>query len=161
MLNRILTVVVASLTFAAAPAFAGGLLPSGVYQSAEGAALLESNGSSFTITDPTMPGVRINGNTRGSCAFLVAGSSIPCKTQIGQNQLFISIPSIQTQFSLQYVGTVQQVLAAQNAAPTYSNQGYTQSPASASPELPAITYDGMGNMDGTVTISDGGMSYDY
>lgn len=27
-------------------------------------------------------------------------------------------------------------------------------------ELPAITYDGMGNMDGTTTFSDGGMSYD-
>ncbi len=40
-----------------------------------------------------------------------------------------------------------------------SAQGATASESS--PELPAITYDGMGNMDGTVTISDGGMSYDY
>jgi hypothetical protein len=40
-----------------------------------------------------------------------------------------------------------------------SAQGSTASESS--PELPAITYDGMGNMDGTVTISDGGMSYDY
>lgn len=28
-------------------------------------------------------------------------------------------------------------------------------------ETPTITYDGMGNMDGTTTFSDGGMSYDY
>jgi len=40
-----------------------------------------------------------------------------------------------------------------------STQGATASESS--PELPTIIYDGMGNMDGTVTITDGGMSYDY
>jgi len=32
--------------------------------------------------------------------------------------------------------------------------------ATASAECPAILYDGMGNMDGTVTNTDGGMAYD-
>ena len=32
--------------------------------------------------------------------------------------------------------------------------------ATGSSECPPIVYDGMGNMDGTVTITDGGMSYD-
>jgi hypothetical protein len=166
MLNRILTVALSALALSSASAYANGSLPSGVYQSAEGPAVIQSHGSSFTITDPSMPGVQINGNTSGQCTFFVAGSRIPCQAQVGQNQVFISIPTIQAQFALRYAGTVEQYLAAQNSAPAYpnqaySNQGHPQTQSSTSPELPAITYDGMGNMDGTTTISDGGMSYDY
>lgn len=160
--NEVLTMTLSSLLSAALAVsiFAGSaqaapLLHDGVYQAPEGVVLVEVSGTTFTVTDPELPALQIIADTSGACSLLMPGMVLPCTAQVSPGRAVVTIPALETTIPMTYLSTVDQYLAAQQyTAPTPQ---YSSSDV----EVPTITYDGMGNMDGTVTITDGGMSYDY
>ena len=155
-LRRILSAVLA-FSILSGSALANPMLPSGVYQAPEGVVLVESQGSTFMVTDPELPSLKIIADTTGQCSLMMPGMILPCTAQVSPSRVVVTIPALETTIPMSYIGTVDQYLAAQQ----YTAPAPQQYSGSNDVEIPTITYDGMGNMDGTVTITDGGMSYDY